>query len=296
MKVGGVKMSRTNDSLFHKEFRDMMNGRRSISKNFNLVDLPLPELTTMINGFPKLHMALVKNIKEPFFDRLNNQEVQLVGRTTLQKRQVLSDGTFRKNAQGKFEYTQIPVPHGHVAILTSLSIGLKRKIMVNGVERPHKVTDGYRYIDYVQTKLGRKYIYIIPKSFVYRLSMCALVLTPNKRRNYFQGCKLALQNGNYVYLYVVPYKYRENLDLRVLGVKSSFDFNEEVSQIITYWMGLGVIFNLTVTTLEGQVNGVTNLGIMDLEGTVVSEDYTRIGASLADENEEEFNASMGVED
>lgn len=287
-------MSRTNDSLFHKEFKDMMNGRRSMVQNFNLVDLPLPEQTTMINGSPKLHMAVVKGITEPFFDRLNKQEVQLVGRTTLKKRQVLSDGTFRKNAQGNFEYTQIPVPHGHVAILSPLSIGLKRKIMIDGVEKQHKVSEGYRYVDYIQSKTGRKYIYIVPKDFVYRLSMCALVLTPNKRRNYFQGCKLALQNGNYVYLYVVPYRYRESLDLRVLGVKSNFDFNAEVHQIINYWMGLGVIFNLALTTLETQVNGITNLGIMDLEGTIVSEDFQRVGVSLANETEEALNEAMGL--
>lgn len=288
-------MSGTHDSVFHKEFRDMMNGRKSISQNFNLVDLPLPNLDTMINGIPKGQMALVKGIKEPFFDRLNNTEVQLVGRTTLKKRQVLSDGGFRKNKDGNYEYTQIPVPHGHVAILSKLSIGLKRKVTINGVERLHKVSEGYRYIDYAETRSGRKYIYIVPKEFVYRLSMCALVLTPNKRRIYFQGCKLALQNGNYVYLYVIPYKYRENLDSRVLGVKSTFDFNKEVTTIIKYWMHIGVIFNLSLTALEGQVNGITNLGIMDLEGTIVSDDFKRYACSMADENEEEFNNSLNVD-
>jgi hypothetical protein len=281
-----------NDNLFAKEFRDMMNGRRSMTQSFNLVDLPLPELETMINGVPKGQMALLKGIKEPFFDRLSNEEVQLVGRTTLQKRQVLSDGSFRTNKEGKYEYTQVPVSHGCVAILSRTSIGLKRT--VDG--RSHKVSEGFRYVDYVETNTGRKYIYIIPKSFVYRLNMCALVLTPNKRRLYFKGCKLALQNGVYVYLYVVPYRYRENMDVRVLGVKSQFDFDKEVWQIINYWMGLGVIFNLTMTALDGQVNGISNLGIMDLDGTVVSEEYRRYEVSMADESEDAFQTSLGTDE
>lgn len=285
-------MFRTYDSLFYKEFRDMMNGRRSLAHNYRLVDLPLPELEGMTIGEPKGKMALVKGIKEPFFDRLNGQEVQLVGRTQLQKRQVLSDGSFRTDKDGNFVTTQVPVPHDNVAILSSVSIGLKRFIEVDGVKREHKVTEGYRYVDYVEGKQGRRYIYIVPKQFVYRLSLCALILTPNKRRVFFKGCKLALQNGNYVYLYVVPYTYRDNIDIRVLGVKSSYNFDTEVTQIIQYWMHIGVIFNLNLTALEGQVYGQTNLGILDLEGTIVSEDYQRLGVSMAEEKEEEFNNSL----
>jgi hypothetical protein len=285
-------MSRTHDSIFHKEFRDMMNGRKSIAQNFNLVDLPLPKLDTMINGVPKGQMALIKGIKEPFFDRLNTEEVQLVGRTTLQKRQVLSDGTFRKTKDGKYEYTQVPVAHENVAIISKLSIGLKRKILVNGAERQHKVSEGYRYIDFMETNVGRKYIYIVPKDFAFRLNMCALVITPNKRRVYFQGCRLALQNGNYVYLYVIPFTYRENMDTRILGVKSNFNFNKEVASIIKYWSEIGVIFNLSLTALEGQINGLTNLGITDLDGTVVSDDFRKYNCSMAEEKEEDFKNSL----
>jgi hypothetical protein len=282
----------THDNLFAKEFKDMMNGRRSMSISFKLVDLPLPMLESMINGTPKGHIAVLRGIKEPFFDRLNGEEVQLVGRTTLQKRQVLSDGTFRLNKDGKNEYTQVPVTHGCVAILSKTSIGLKRT--VDGKE--HKVSEGFRYVDYVDTTSGRKYIYVVPKTYAFRLNMCALVITPNKRRVYFKGCKLALQNGNYVYLYVIPFKYRETQDIRILGVKSDYSFDKEVSQIIQYWMSLGVIFDLKKTALADQVNGITNLGIMDLDGTVVSEDYRRFDISMADENEADFQASLGTDD
>lgn len=269
----------------------MMNTRRGIT-TFNYVDIPLPELKTMLNGTPKGYMATVKGIKEPFFERLNGEEVQLVGRTTLKKRQVLSDGSFRKDSKENFVYTQIPVKHDCVAILSRRSVGLKRFVEVNGMKKEHKVSEGFRYVDYIETENGRKYIYIVPKTFVYRLSLCALVLTPNKHRVYYKGCKLALQNGNYIYLHVIPFKFRENLSYRVLGVKAGFDFDTEVNQILRFWTEIGVIFDPKLTALEGTVSGVTNLGIMDLEGTCSLEDYVPYTVSLADEKEERFENSL----
>lgn len=282
---------KTNDTIFAREFRAMMNGRRSLSQGYKLADLPIPPIDTMTKGAPKGRLALIKGVKEMFFERLNGKEVQLVGRTSLQKRQVLSDGTFRRDSNGAYVYDQVPVPHGSVAVLSNLSIGLRR--VVDG--REHKPTVGFKYVDFVETPNGRRYIYIIPKNYVYRLELCALVLTPNRRRIYYKGCKLALQNGHYVYLYVIPYTYRDNADVRILGVKSTFDFDREVSTILKYWAEVGVIFHPSLTALEGQVNGETNLGIVDLEGTVVADDYRRYDLSMAEEKEEEFQNALGVE-
>lgn len=281
-------MARSNESIFASEFKAMMNGRKSLQRNFNLVDLPLPALKTMSTGSPKGHMAVLKNIKEPFFERLNQVEVQLVGRTSLVKRQVLSDGTFRKNKEGHYEVTHITVPHTHVAVLAPISIGLTRFVEVKGKKVEHKVKDGFRYVDYTEHNGVRKYIYIIPREYAYRLELCALVITPNKRRIFYKGAKLALQNGNYLYLYVIPHKYRDSLDVRVLGVKSHFDFNQEVTAILAYWTHLGVIFNPQLTALTENINGANNLGVMDLEGTVLADDYRSTGVSMAEEKADDF--------
>lgn len=284
---GGSRM-KTNDEIFYKEFRDMMNSRKASGRSFNLVDVPLLEFKGMTTGTPKRHFALVRSIKEKFFERLNTTEVQLVGRTTLRKRQVMSNGEFRKDAEGRYEYVQITVPNTSVAILSRLSIGLKRFYEEDGRKIEHKVSKGFRYVDYTTIGGERHYIYIVPKEYVYRLNMCALVLTPNKRRTYYQGCKLALQDGTYLYLYVVPHKYRDSTDARELGVKSTCNFSVEMNEIVKYWMSLGVIFDLRVTSLEGQVNGISNVGFTMLEGTMVSEDYKRYGVSLKDEKEDDL--------
>lgn len=271
------------DSIFNREFRDMMNGRKSLNKAFNLVELPIPELTTMRVGPLTRALVLIKGVKEPFFDRLNNLEVELIPRTTLQKRKVMSDGKFRKDNEGKFVCIQVPVPMNCVAILTNKSIGLKNFVVENGVKKRHKVSEGFKYVDYRETKEGRKYIYIVPKSFVYRLNASALVIALNPHKAYYKGCKLALQNGNYVYLYVIPYKYRTNATYRVLGVKTGVSFDNEVKAILRYWSNIGVIFNPNLTKLEDNIKGLTNLGIMNLLGTCSIADYERYSVSLVDE-------------
>ena len=272
---------KTADQVFAKEFKDMMNGRRSMTGYFNITEIPVPSLPSLLTNLGKGDVCLVKGIKEPFFDKLNNVEVQLVTTPALMKRQVLSDGSFRIDRNGDYVLIQVPVKQGFIAVHSSKSIGLKNKVAVNGVEKNHTPTEGFRYVDFFELNGERRYIYIIPKENVYPLSLCALIITPNTHRNFYKGCKLALQNGHYVYLYVIPYKAgRETRGYRVLGVKPSINFDIEVKKLLEHWMRLGVIFDLNLTALDYQVGGESNVGIMDLVGTLGPEDYIRVSHSL----------------
>lgn len=272
---------KTADQIFVKEFKDMMNGRRSMSGVFNLVDIPVPNIPTLISNLGKGEVCLVRGIKESFFDTLNNAEVQLVTTPILVKRQVLSDSSFRVDKNGDYVFTQVPVKQGFVAVHSNKSIGLRNRIEVNGVERKHTPTEGFRYVDFFELNGERRYIYLIPKENVYPLSLCALIITPNTHRNFYKGCKVALQNGHYLYLYVIPYKAgKETRGYRVLGVKPSTIFDVEVKKLLQYWMRISVIFDLNLTALENQVGGEINVGIMDLVGTLGTEDYIRTKHSL----------------
>lgn len=276
-----VLTMKTADQIFVKEFKDMMNGRRSMSGVFNLVDIPVPNIPTLISNLGKGEVCLVRGIKESFFDKLNDVEVQLVTTPILVKRQVLSDSSFRVDKNGDYVFTQVPVKQGFVAVHSNKSIGLRNRIEVNGVERKHTPTEGFRYVDFFELNGERRYIYLIPKENVYPLSLCALIITPNTHRNFYKGCKVALQNGHYLYLYVIPYKAgKETRGYRVLGVKPSTIFDVEVKKLLQYWMRISVIFDLNLTALENQVGGEINVGIMDLVGTLGTEDYIRTKHSL----------------
>lgn len=282
----------TSDRLFYKEFKDMMNGRKTVSGtsgNFSFMKIPLPECKNMLKTQPKSHLALVKGIKDSYFDKLNNTEVGLVKGSTLYKRKVLSDGSFWLDDNGKYETEEISLKSNTIGIVSSIPIGLKRFKEIDGVKHEVKVSDGFKYVDYIENKETheRKYIYIVPKEYVYKLNLCALILTPNKHRVFFKGCRIALQNGNYMYMYVIPFTVRNaERGYRVLGVKSTFIFDKEVKSILKYWQELNILFNLGLTRLENNVNGITNLGIMDIEGTCSSDDFTRYSGSLADSVDE----------
>lgn len=276
-------MHLSSDEIFIKQFKNMMNIRSSLFPPFKLSDLPLGD--DMFSGTPKRSLAIIRGIDEPFFSRLNNWTVELVGRSTLSKRLALSDGSFRKDDKGNYVVTPVPVPNISVAVISSLSIGLLRKYEDG---RIHNVSDGFKYVDYFVSDGNKKYIYIIPRSNVYKLNLSALVVSLTHRRSFYKGCKLALQNGRYVYLYVVPFKYRSYGEEVVVGVKPSINFEKEVSTLLSYWLSIGVTFDLSLTKLDDTLNGVNNVGILDIEGTLSYEDFTPFDVSMEYQSDDDF--------
>lgn len=275
---------RSADLLFSTEFKKMMDDRRAIAKPFSIAKLPIPPHPSLTAVKPRGKKALIKGITEMFFDRLNNTEVEFLVKTSLKKRKVLSDGSFKRNEKGDIETIDIAVPRGSVAVISDISIGLTRT--VDG--KVHKVSEGFRYVDFISNAKGRKYIYIVPRQYVYRLNMGALILTMNKRRNYYKGVKLALQNGSYIYAYAIPYQYREMMDVRILSLKSSCMFDEELNVLMQGWSRVGIIYHTELTKLENNAHGVTNLGVQWLDGTLPYEEYKRYGVSLDKEKEEDL--------
>lgn len=285
------------NEVFYKEFTEMMNTRRASMGNnpkFQLVELPIPEMKGVLTGNIGASLCLIKGIHEPFFESLNNEEVLLVGKTSLTKRQPSPEGGFRKDENGRIITLQIPVPHDCVAILSTKNIKMRR-FLPNGEE--YISSKGFKYVDYYDTSSGvRKFIYIVPRDYVYRLSTCALILTFNTHRAYYRRYKIALQNGNYVYMYVIPYKRSvENASYRILGVKAGYNFNSEVMSIIQLWMQLGVTFNLNITALSDTVKDVNNVGITEGIGPISEGDYVRMNCSLSQEKVENSEAIFNVE-
>lgn len=291
-------MAHNYDQLFKREFKEMMDARRAHITGFSLSSVPLPnfesftkqEPTPLYLGHLNRRIAMVKGVSEVFFDRLNKTEVELVGRTKLFKRQALSDGSFRKDDKGNYVVDEITVPNKSVAVLSPISIGLKRfKEDARGNKVQHKPAEGYRYVDYVETKEGRKYIYIIPKEHVFRVSMVALMITHNRHRNFYHGVRVALQNGHYVYVYTAPYTYRENQGARIIGVKASTNLDAEVTHLLTHWQANKIMFPIKDTSFQDQVGGISNIGFQEMEGTLVVDDFVRYSVSLAEEGKDTLN-------
>lgn len=282
---------KTTDEEFYSEFVQMMSGRRAYfgnAKAFRTMELPMPELNTMMSGGTLARgKALINGIREPYFRDLNKTEVDLLPRAVLKKRQFLSNGEIRRDAEGNIVYTQVPVPQGSVGVVSTKNIKLKPFIEVNGIKRAYNMAQGFKYVDYIDKDGKRYFVYIVPKKYVYEENLCALIMTPNTHRAFYKGYSLALQNGNTMYFYVVNYRNNSNANYRVLGIKPSTDFNSELASIIKLWVSMGLAFNPNATALKEPVKGIMNLGLRSFNGTYSEDDYHRVTKSLADKAQED---------
>lgn len=285
------------ENVLAKEFTDMMNMRKSENTNFSIFSVPYPDLNLITEDsfVDKGRWAYVKGINEKYFSALNNTEVEIVkGRTFQKKLSVLDKETGKvvlaKKSNGEYLTTEITLKKDFVAVYSPIKIKLENNIIVNGVKKSYKPTDGYSYIDFVETPKGKKYLYTIPLETVFPVNLCALVISLNQRKVRYKGCKVALTNGHYIFIQSIPYKFKENPGYVVIGAKTSPNFDKEMKQILDYWMKMGILFDLNLTAVSNQVKGSNNIGIIDIPGSMFDEEYVKYGDALKSyKNVEEYN-------
>lgn len=282
------------DTLLCADFHKMMRGRKCLlarNQNFQIPRLPIPKLSTL-SPETGCQRAVIKGVKEDYFSTLNTKHVLVLPRNGLVKRQVDVDGVSFKAVNGKIVTVPVTVPNGCTAVMSTCNIALPNAVENSlGKKVLYKPAKEYKYVDYID-KQGelRQYIYIVPKSCVYSLNSCALVITANRRKVYYKGYRVALQNGDNVYLFVVPYKNKASYcDYRVIGLKEGINFNSEVERIIRFWMKLGVTFNLHLTNVELNDYDIKNIAFEELTGTLLSDDYSPYSdISLGESDSESF--------
>lgn len=289
------------ENVFSREFSDMMNERKAQNTGFSIKDIPCPDLglITADDYVVGGKLAFVKGIDEPFFSDLNNTNVEIVKGRSFKKRMSYFDENgktqFRKEKDGQGMTTDIQLDTGFVAVYSSINIHLPNKVEVNGEKRNYNATKGYKFVDFVDTDKGRRYLYMIPMQYVYPMELCGLVISLNKHRAYYKGCKVALTNGHYVYVYSIPYKYRENSGYYLIGAKPNPNFDKEMNQLLDYWMKHNILFDLNMTALDSQFKGNINLGIVDIPGTCMPSDYIKYTNPMKSEELDEED-SMGFDE
>ena len=166
------------ENVFAKEFSNMMNDRKSVNTGFSIKDIPCPNLglITADDYVAGGKLAFVKGIDEPFFSDLNNTNVEVVKGRSFKKRLSYFDENgktqFRKEKDGQGMTTEITVEKGFVAVYSSINIHLPNKVEVNGEKKNYNPTKGYRFVDFMDTDKGRKYLYLIPMQYVYPMELC----------------------------------------------------------------------------------------------------------------------------
>ena len=278
--------------VFKQQFKTMMSDLKYVyGSTVSLVHHPYitQGLSLQVHrcGNNCLH---VKNITEKYFDRLNKTEVRYLKRTTFEKRIVQSDGSYRKDKQGNYVTKKIYPPHGSVLISSPISIGLRTYI--EGTDKLHNVSEGYAYLDYKTVKhpetgvLAKEYIYYVPSKYLYPANLVSLVLTTTKLRNYYKGCRLAASNGEYIYLYVTPYRARKNKNYRVIATALTTDFDVQVNKLLASLFEKGILFDLSITNMSDDVaQRGDNLAFEIYNGTLDPDIYEPYGLSLAEKGD-----------
>ena len=271
----------TLEEIFYKEFNSMLAQRRASCGVVNLYDLPMPE--SIANNTIDTHdKVLISGIDDEYYSKLNNTEAILLSRPNLKRRKFDYKGEFIKK-DDNFVFEEVDVPKSCVAVVSKEKIGVPLK---------YKPSDSFIYVDVIN-KVNEdgehdvRYIYILPKKFCYKLNQVALVLSLNKLRVYYNGIQLALQNGNIVYIYTIPYKpSKAERTYRCLGTKTDLDFTQELNDIKNFWLENKILFDYSMCELSEGVHGRSNVAYEEFPQILDSYSRYNPDKSLADIKEE----------
>lgn len=261
---------RTLDEIFYSEFNKSMNIRRA-SCQFRLADLPIP---SKFNGYiPTKTVVIVRGVKEEYYKKLNYGAeykccATLTGHVKLKKRRYLKDNTVIKDERGNVLYDEVTVQQDCVGLVSPIMIG---------VPRAYEPKESFKYVDMVRNgsdstiQKSTKYIYIVPRKYVYRVNLCAFVISLNRLRNSYTTLSIVLTNGHTVYLQVVPYKPTEEFNdkpYRIISVKPSANFDKEIMYLMSEWQNCGIMFRRELTALPEPVKGVSDCALYHYASTL----------------------------
>lgn len=85
------------------------------------------------------------------------------------------------------------------------------------------------------------FVYAVPRELLFEVSQCALAVS-SSRLDCFEGYRFKSFADGTLFLSVIPFKKSSSfLNTRILAVKSSTDFKDEISSIVNFWVKEKVI-------------------------------------------------------
>ena len=280
----------TTDELFYKEFSQMMLSLKGITGYVNLQDIPMPPEASGHFLKEKHDKVAIGYINDEYYGKLSNSEALLWSNGALRRRKFDYKGEFMKDSNGNFILEDVVCHQDCLPIISDIKLGVPLK---------YKPQESFEYVDCIvkntPEKKFVKFLYIVPRKYLYKINQTALVLSWNKLRVYYSGVALSLQNGHILYLYVIPYKPNNvEHNYRVLHCKTSDDYSAEMTLLRDYWLKNNVIFNPNWCQLTEPVKGRDNMAVLRLDG--VLDTYERFNTSKSLGEAEEIEDIEFVED
>lgn len=293
-------MAKTCEEIFYQEFMAMMNQRKAYRGVIALNNIPLPPNNWGVDTHDKV---MIRGINEEYYNKLNDTEAILWSKPRLVRRKFDHNMQFimRKDDPSKPELEEVTLPHKCVAIVSEVKIDVPYSVETRTGKRvKYKASDGFEYVDVINKVKPNgerivRYIYIVPKVYCYKENQVALVISFNRLRSYYSGAQVSLTNGQYLYLHVIPYKPTSNVskNYRVLKTQtSSQDFNEDVKNLVNFWVSNSVMFNPSDCVMYEGYKGKENLAY-ELMPPVLEEFVTYDPLhSMADDAETEDDLNL----
>ena len=223
------------NQLSYLQGRDLVGEKPTFTQFLNsALPITMPRV-----GSKYIQYCGIKGIEEPYFDKLNKTMVKLQDRDIYTKRLLDSESNFILDPDGVALTKQVPIPQESRVVFSHTNIHLcNYKTLENGRRVRSSPSEGFGYIDYVDSPEGRGYLYYIPRKYIYPLNLNVLVFSQSRLTvNYYWGRKYLFNRGiSSAYLYIAPYKQNvlkpQNL---VFCLKASDDFSAEIQSLESYW-------------------------------------------------------------
>lgn len=256
----------SSDEIFFKEFKAMMNDLKAVTGYINLTDIPFPpELAGRMTQTSK-EMVAISPIQDEYYSRLGNTLGILWGKAPLMRRKFDYKGNFITDKDGNYIWKDVNCPSECAAVVSDISIG---------VPTSHKPAEHLEYVDMVTRKtetgeVQRKFVYLLPRKYLYKINQTALVISWNKLRVYYSGIMLSMQSGHTLYMYIIPYKPTHNTyhNYRVIMTKPSIEYAEELTLIRQFWVSNNIIFDPAECELLEPVRGIQNVACQQIDGVL----------------------------
>ena len=247
----------TLEEVFVKEFKQEIGavGYKDI------YSIPLPsECSSWVVHDSDLF--LVRGVENEHYADLNGLLVKKLPAGYVAKRRVIDKVTrsYKQDENG-FVYEDYKVPSGSIVVSSLRDLSLPYSEYANP-------TDGYGYIDFVRKDGKIEYLYVLPKTVLYKVHQTALALSVKNMKNYSGMGYVTWDNGT-IFLHIIPYRpSAQYVGSKILITKHSLDYKNEIDTILNYWQQSGVVPNIPLCTLEDSSNVAlkpTAVGYTDYE-------------------------------
>lgn len=192
----------------------------------------------------------VRGIEVEEFEGLNKTIVRKLPKGMIVKQRVIDkvSRSFKRDEDGNYIKQDYRTPTGSIVVISNTNLKLPYSWWVSP-------KDGYGYVDFNITSDGEKeYIYVLPRSVLYRVNQTALVISVKDMKN-FSGMGYKTWRNGKIFLHVIPYNPNSSYTgSKVLKTGYSLNYDNEISEIVTYWQKSGVIPEIVLCELEDGTN------------------------------------------